>query len=206
MLTTQNAQYASDMAHTPEMRDQNALCGAKKKNGEKCRAFAGQGTQHPGIGACSFHLGRTPSANKAAIKREVAQHMVQDTTLGEPIETDAKSALLSELYASTGHVAWLKQQLADLSKDELATPYGQAVVQLYNSERSRKSHVAELCIKGGLDEAAIHVLESQLTLLGTALAKACDTAGLSEPMRRRLGAALREELGALEAAPRALTA
>jgi hypothetical protein len=54
------------MPHTPEQRDKQPLCGAKKKkkkkkkkNGEKCRAFAGQGTAHFGYGRCRFHLGNT---------------------------------------------------------------------------------------------------------------------------------------------------
>jgi hypothetical protein len=190
------------MAHTAEMRDQMPLCGARKKNGERCRAIAGTGTQHPGIGACKFHGGSTPNGNKAALKRELTQRMA---TLGEPIEkTTALDALLQELWASTGHVAWLRQQLADMSKDELGTAYGQAVTGMYAAERDRKTRIARMAIESGVDEAAIRVAEAQLTLLGTALSKAADTAGLSEPMRRRLGAALRDELGALEAEPKSL--
>src|SRR4051794_19415295 len=113
------------MAHTREQRDQKPMCNARKKNGESCRAFAGQGTKHPGIGPCKFHSGNTPNAEKSALRREVTQRMVQEATMGEPIKVTALDALLQELYASTGHTAWLRQQLADLSKEELGTPYGQ---------------------------------------------------------------------------------
>jgi len=189
---------------TPEQRDQNAMCGARRKNGELCRAFAGQGTKHPGIGKCKFHGGSTGSHERAAIKRELQKKMVM---LGEPVENvTALQALLQELWASTGHVGWLRQQLADMSKDELGSPYGQAITSLYNSERDRKTRIARLAIESGVDEAAIRVAETQVTLLGQALAKAADTAGLSAPMRKRLGAALREELAATQAQPRSLAA
>ena len=71
------------MAHTPEQRDTKPMCGAKKENGERCRAFAGQGTSHPGIGACKFHGGSTPSHEKAAVEREITKRMVM---MGEPVE------------------------------------------------------------------------------------------------------------------------
>jgi hypothetical protein len=39
------------------------LCGAKKKpqqGGGTCKAGAGKGTDHPGVGRCKHHGGRTP--------------------------------------------------------------------------------------------------------------------------------------------------
>lgn len=190
---------------TSEQRDQVPLCGAKKRNGELCRAFAGQGTSHSGSGRCKFHGGATPNHDKRAVTMDLKRRMV---TMGEPIEDiTAVSALLSELYASTGHVAWLRQQIADMSEDTLATIEGQAIVRLYDGERDRKARIAKLCSEAGVDEAAVRVAETQVTILGNALSRACDTAGLSAEMRRRVGAALREELAAAHAAPqRALVA
>jgi len=189
---------------TPEQRDQVPLCGAKKKNGELCRAFAGQGTKHPGSGRCKFHGGNTPNHDKRAVTMDLKRRMV---TMGEPIEdVTAVSALLSELYASTGHVAWLRQQIADMSEDALATIEGQAIIRLYDSERDRKARIAKLCTEAGVDEAAVRVAEAQVTILGQALSRACDTAGLSAEMRKRVGAALREELAAAQTKPQAALA
>ncbi len=190
---------------TPEQRDQQPLCGAKKKNGELCRAFAGQGTNHPGTGTCKFHGGSTPNHDKRAVTLDLKRRMV---TLGEPIEdVTAVSALLSELYASTGHVEWLRQEIAVMPPEALGTVEGQAVVRLYDGERDRKARIAKLCTEAGVDEAAVRIAETQVTILGSALARACDTAGLSHPMRQRLGAALRHELAQAQAAPQpALTA
>ena len=190
------------MAHTSEMRDKMALCGAKKKNGEHCRAFAGQGTSHAGIGSCKYHGGSTPNGEKAALKRELTQRMV---TMGEPVEdVSALEALLQELWASTGHVAWLRQELANMSKDDLGSTYGQAVSGMYSAERDRKTRTARMAIESGVDEAAIRVKEAELTLLARGLKNACDVVGMSEPMQRALGKALGDELRALEAQPRSL--
>lgn len=188
---------------TPDQRDQVPLCGAKKKNGELCRAFAGQGTNHSGSGKCKFHGGSTPNHGKRAVTQELKRQMI---TLGEPVEdVTAISALLSELYASTGHVAWLRQQIADMSTDALGTVEGQAIINLYGNERDRKTKIAKMCTEAGVDEAAVRVAEAQVTLLGSALARAADTAGLSASMRQRLGAALRDELAAAQAKPQALS-
>lgn len=180
------------------------MCGAKKRSGEACRAFAGQGTSHSGIGRCKYHGGSTATHERAAVKREVQRQMVM---LGEPVsDVTALDALLSELYASTGHVAFLRQALANLSHDDLGTPYGVAVTSLYNTERDRKTKIARLCIESGVDEAAIRVAEVQVSLLGQALARAANTAGLDPAMRAKLGQALRQELAATNAQPHSLAA
>ena len=187
------------MATTPEQRDRHAMCGASKRNGETCRAYAGQGTNHPGTGACKFHGGATPNHDKRAVKQELTRRMV---TLGEPVEdVTAVGALLSELYASTGHVAWLRHEIAGMSQQDLGTVEGLAIVGLYNTERDRKTRIAKLCTEAGVDEAAVRVAETQVTILGNALIRACDSAGLSPEVRLRLGAALRDELATAETKP-----
>jgi hypothetical protein len=190
------------MAHTKEQRDKNPLCNARKKNGERCRKFAGEGTSHPGIGACKYHGGSTGTHERAALKRELTKRMVM---LGEPVQNvSGLQALLQELARSTGHVGWLGQQIADMTQDELGTPYGVALTSMYGVERDRKARIARLVVESGVDEKNIQVMEAQMVILGQALSKACDTAGLAPNMKRRVGAALREELAAVEAQPKSL--
>jgi hypothetical protein len=192
------------MATTPEQRDQHPLCGAKRKSGGTCRKYAGEGTQHFGSGKCKFHGGNSPNHNKRAIRLDAKRKMVTQT-LGAPIENiTAIDAILSELWAATGHTAWLRQQIADMGEDELATPYGIVILGMYDSERDRRVAIASLAIKAGVDEAAIRIAEVQVSLLGNALSKACDTAGVSASMRLRIGEALREELQGIDARPLAL--
>lgn len=185
------------MAHTKAQRDQNPLCGAKRRDGGLCRLFAGQGTSHKGIGRCKLHGGATQSHEKHAVKRELQRRMVAESTLGAPEEITALGALLDELYCSSGHVAWLRRQIRDMSQADLATVEGMAVMNLYNGERDRKARVARMAIDSGVDEARIRVMERQCQLLGEALSRACDTAGLSASMRKRVGAALRDELASV---------
>jgi methylphosphotriester-DNA--protein-cysteine methyltransferase len=184
-------------AMTRDERSNQALCGARRKNGELCRLFAGQGTSHKGQGRCKLHGGCTPTQEKHVVKMEMQQRMV---TYGAPDENvTALDALLSELYASSGHVAWLRRQIADMSQSQIATIEGQALIRLYDGERDRKARIARLAIESGVDEAKVIVMEQQCLLLGEALSRACDTAGLSAPMRRRVGVALRTELAAVGA-------
>jgi hypothetical protein len=187
---------------TPEQRDQVPLCGARKKNKELCRAFAGQGTNHSGSGRCKYHGGATPNHDKRAVTQEMKRRMV---TLGEPDDDiTAIGALLSELYASTGHVAWLREQIADMSPEHLGTIEGQAIINLYGAERDRKTKIAKMATEAGVDEAAVRVAEVQVSILGQALSRACDAAGVSAPLRQRIGAALRDELAAAQAKPQPL--
>jgi hypothetical protein len=183
---------------TPEQRDQVPLCGAKKKNGSLCRAFAGQGTNHSGTGRCRWHLGNTPNHDKRAVTLEAKRKMI---TLGQPVEdVTALGCLLSELYASAGAVAWLRLQIADMTPDDLGTVSGQAIISLYNSERAFKTKIAKMCTEAGVDEAAIRVAETQVTIIGEAVSRAADEAGLSAPMRQRLGVALRNALSEAQGA------
>jgi hypothetical protein len=185
------------MAHTKAQRDQNPLCGAKTRSGGICRLFAGQGTQHKGIGRCKLHGGATESHDKHAITLNVKREMIG---LGRPDESvTALGALLSELYASSGHVGFLRRRIADMSQAELATVEGVAIVRLYDAERDRRARYAKMCIEAGVDEAKIRVMEGQIHLMGEALSRACDTAGLSANLRKRVGAALRDELSGMDA-------
>ena len=65
------------MPHTPEQRNRHALCEAKKKNGDKCRLFAGQGTSHSGVGRCKYHLGNSKNHEAHAVRVEATWRLVE---------------------------------------------------------------------------------------------------------------------------------
>lgn len=54
-----------------------------ERKGEPCSNFAGYQTDHPGIGQCKKHGGRTPAANKNALRKEVEAEVVQQLGLTE---------------------------------------------------------------------------------------------------------------------------
>lgn len=189
------------MATTPEQRNRHAMCGAKKKNGDTCRAYAGQGTSHPGTGACRHHFGNAPNHDKRAAKMEVTRRMAAH---GEPVaDVTAVGALLNELQHAAGHVFWLRQELSEMSEDDIGTLKYQALVSRFDTERDRLTRTAKLCTEANVDEASIRVAETQVTIMGNALVRACDATGLSPEVKRRLGSALRAELAAAEAKPQA---
>jgi len=180
------------MAHTSEERDHlnTPLCGAKKKNGELCRAFAGQGTEHRGVGCCKNHGGSTRSHKSNAIIVEAKRRMVK---LGEPIPGIAPhEALLAVLRATAGHVAWLHREVAGL--EDLASAESRVVVTLYDSERDRLTRVAKACSEVGVQDREIRVHEREAAIFATAVDKAAGELGMEAEQRRKLHEAIAQAL------------
>src|SRR4051794_28161528 len=121
------------MAHTPRQRDRMALCGAKKKNGETCRAFAGQGTDHPGIGRCKFHLGNAAAHRKHAAKVEAQRRVVK---FGQPLPVEPTEALLGVLHLSAGHLTWIRSELDDEMLDTSSFERD-VLMRMWDEERDR---------------------------------------------------------------------
>jgi hypothetical protein len=137
-----------------------ALCGAKKKNGETCRAFAGQGTDHLGVGNCKFHLGNTKNHQVNAVVQETQRRMVK---LGMPIEVHPHEALLHMLYLASGHVAWLREEIA--ATDDLGTFEARVMVELYGEERDRVAKIAKAALDAGVAERQVRMAEEYGDLL-----------------------------------------
>lgn len=178
---------------TPDERSEYPLCGAKKKNGDSCRAFAGQGTDHPGIGRCSFHLGNTASHRAAATKEEAKRAVM----MGEPIEVAPAQALQAMLNLSAGALAWLKAMVANLDPEDLEKPEGRVLINMYNEERDRMTRVAKVCADSGLGERQMRLAEYQTEMIGEFLEKVMARVGLTKEQRKLLGPAIRAELPAL---------
>ena len=183
------------MAMTSDERSEYPLCGAKKKNGEQCRAFAGQGTDHRGIGRCKYHGGSTASHRAAATKEE-AKRVV---TMGEPIEVAPGQALQAMLNLSAGALAWLKAMVANLDPKELERPEVRALIAMYNDERDRMTRVAKVCSDSGLGERQMQLAEHQTEMIGDFLERVMAHVGLTKEQRKLLGPAIRAELPALNA-------
>jgi hypothetical protein len=177
------------MGHTSEERNTLAtpLCGAKKKNGERCRAFAGQGTDHPGFGTCKYHGGATPSAGKHAIKLQAKAEMIR---LGGPVDVQPTEALLALLRASAGHVSWLLQEIQELT--DLGTEQAKVLLSMYDSERDRAARTAEACVRAGVAEKHLQLEQARIALLVDQVRGAAKEAGLSSKQTQALGAAMRK--------------
>ena len=86
-------------------------CGGKTRGGTPCKNKAGYKTDHPGIGRCAFHLGATPTHQRAANLEIARQECV---TLGIPILTDPGEALIREVWECAGNIAFYRAQVQQL--------------------------------------------------------------------------------------------
>jgi hypothetical protein len=183
------------MAMTSEERSDYPLCGAKKKNGEECRAFAGQGTDHHGVGRCKYHGGSTPSHQTAAAKAEAERKMV---TMGAPTNVSPAAALMGVLRATAGHVAWLATEVSNLGS--LEGPDAAHLTKLYAEERDRLTRVASACLSAGIGKAEVEMAEAQTEALAKAINAAMShVGGLTSKQKHQFGQALRQELANLSA-------
>lgn len=193
------------MPHTPEQRDKQPLCGARKKNGELCRAFAGQGTDHAGVPGtrCKFHGGSTRTHRQHAVIQEAQRRMIK---LGAPVEIRPGEALLAMLYCATGHATWLREEIVRL--DDLSSGEGLAFVTLYGEERDRVAKVAKACLDAGVAERQVRLAEQYGSALANVLGAifADPELGLRKEQRAALPNLLKRHLGAIEGDGRVLRA
>lgn len=195
------------MAHTQRQRDGMRLCGAKKRNGQTCRAFAGQGTNHPGVGRCKFHLGNAKNHQIHAAKLE-AQEIAAEyiSQFGESHEVDPATALLGVLHLSAGHLNWIRTELANLhDKDSLK---GQALMRLWDEERDRIARISKMALDVGVAAKQVELAQRY----GEALANLLQAVfhdpllGLTAAQRKRLPDILRTHLTAMPTDKPALVA
>ena len=142
------------MPHTSKDRDKVGICGARKKNGETCRAFAGQGTDHLGIGRCKFHGGSTRNHRLRATVVQAQRDMIK---FGAAFEIHPHEALLRMLHLAAGHVAWLRVEIGEL--DDLSGDEGRILTTLYGEERDRVAKVAKACLDAGVAERQVAIAE-----------------------------------------------
>lgn len=177
------------MGYSSEQRDRlkTSLCGARKKNGTTCRAFAGQGTDHLGVGVCKYHGGATQAHAKRAVALEAKRRMV---TLGQPLDRIAPSEALDGLLrASAGHVYWLRDEITGL--DDLGTNEAAVLLKMYDAERDRLTRISEVALKSGLTEEHVRLTQAKAHHMVTIVMEAIQGVELSEDQRRALGASLR---------------
>lgn len=193
------------MPLTREERSTFDLCAAKKKNGELCRAFAGQGTEHAGVGRCKFHGGNTKTHRQHAVVVEARRKMVQ---FGEPYGLEPVEALVWMVQLSAGHVRYLSEELAGLQDEERKTLEAQIATRLWNEERDRLARISKAALDAGVQERAIVLAErSGAAMAGLLRAVFEDPElDLSTAQRDRLPALLRRHLEAAERRPAALEA
>lgn len=179
--------------HTKEQRDRHALCGAKKKNGELCRKFAGEGTNHPGVGRCKYHLGNTKGHQKNAVKVEVQRRLLE---IGDPIEMNPINALLWTVNLSAGHLEFIRRELAGY--DQADSFDRQVLLRVYNDERDRLSRTAKLAVDAGVAERAVKLAETYGEMLAELISGILDDLALNKRQRAEVPAVVKRHLLAVD--------
>ena len=173
--------------NTPEQRDKHALCGALKRNGERCRNYAGFRTEHFATGACFLHGGNAPTHEKAAAMVEARAQMA---TLGEPLPEDTRPTEMLLWLSRTigGHV---KSMLADPDAADFSTEVGRAKFRLLMEQVDRAARLAKQCSEANAEQVEATVKQAQAVLVANMVKEAAKRAGLNESQVAALGIGLR---------------
>jgi len=151
------------MPTTKEQRNKWALCGAKKRNGDRCRNYAGLGTNHKGIGTCKFHLGNARNNIKAAVKvvAERERQAAADKSLefGQVIKMDPLDALLWSLHLSASHTEYLRRAIAQEGDSDDQKFRREVLLRQWTDERDRLARTSKMALDAGVDERRVKMAE-----------------------------------------------
>lgn len=187
-------------------------CGVVRR-GKQCTRSAGWGTEHPGYGPCKFHMGCTPSVDRAA-KRQMAWAELQAIALLDgPIDTtkDPGQHLLDALERTARVLAWYDLRIAAMEDEaELTQTVGEGEfslgmkvpsvwVQLHAQERDRLARFAKMALDNGVAERQIELAQEQGRLIAQAIRKILDDIGLSPDQEQQVPSVVRRHLLALPA-------
>lgn len=196
-----------------EPRHDSPKCGAKKRQGEGCcKRPAGWGTDHPGTGQCKLHGGCVRNSRVAA-SEELARKAV--ITYGLPRDISPTDALLEEVRYTAGHVAWLREKVAELEDrdlvwgvtevaDKQATEFKgtdtteaarpNVWLELYYRERKHLVDVTKAAISAGIEERRVKLAEAQGALLNGVIRRILARLSLSAEQSALLPVVVPEEL------------
>lgn len=187
-------------------------CGGTNRKGAPCGNAAGYKTGHPGAGNCHFHGGSSPNGRRHA-SEEAARAAV--ITYGLPRDISPTDALLEEVRYTAGHVAWLRERVAELEERALVWGVTGEVdtrasefpgvnttseakpnmwLVLYREERKHLVDVTKAAISAGIEERRVKLAEAQGSLLNGVIRRILDRLGLSDEQRVLLPVVVPEEL------------
>lgn len=181
------------MAHTAEERDHLAtpLCQARKKNGESCRAFAGQGTDHKGIGACKNHGGSMQTHKKNAAKVRAEQQLAK---LGKPLPVTPAQLMMGHVHLAAGYLEFLTGMVNELDEADHTTPEGRAVIRMWVEERKLGPHIAKMAADMGVSERMTSLAEAQTEQVSRLIEAIADDLDFTAKQKRALGPAVRRQI------------
>lgn len=190
-----------------------AKCNAtSKQTGGPCGASAATG-----LAKCVTHCGLSKEKREAAATAFLAEQQARKAvvTFGLPRDISATDALIEEVKYSAGHVAWLRNVVAELEADALvwgvteeseknATEFPGTDVtraasvnvwlELYYRERKHLVEVTKAAISAGIEERRVRLAEAQGEIVVGIIRRVLDRLDLSETQSRLVPMVVPEEL------------
>lgn len=191
---------------------EGAKCGGTNRQGKPCGNPRGFKTDHPGTGNCRFHGGSSPNGRIHAMEEAARKAVV---TYGLPRDISPTDALLEEVRYTAGHVAWLRERVAELEQDDLVWGMTEQVdhqasefpgvntteaakpniwLELYMRERKHLVEVTKAAISVGIEERRVRLAEAQGSLLNDVIRRILERLGLSDAQRGLLPVVVPQEL------------
>lgn len=150
------------MSWKPPPDDRRCTAQSKQQK-RRCAKWA-----EPGQTVCRFHGGAAPQVKaKAAANLQAQSAAAAVVTFGLPQDISPEDALYQELHRTAGAVAYIQGLVQTLDAGQL----GQSTrnsgrvpsiwVDLYQRERKHLADVAATCIRVGLEERRVRIIEEQ---------------------------------------------
>jgi hypothetical protein len=154
-----------------------------------------------GQDVCALHGGKSQQARKAAVERVAeGKALAAVAAFGLPRDVSPTEALLEEVRWSAGHVAWLRDRIAERGEAptrELVTPEGRALLDLYGEERDRLVRISKTTLDAGVEERRVQLAESQGALVAGAIRRILVRLNLTPEQELLVGTVVPTELRAL---------
>lgn len=174
-------------------------CSAiSKHTKQRCTKWALKGGT-----VCRSHGGAAPQVRAAAqrnLQAQAAQAAV--VTFGLPVDIAPEEALYQELHRTAGAVAYIQGLVQSLDAPGLgqATRHSGRVpsiwVDLYQRERKHLADVAATCIRVGLEERRVRIIEEQGAAVAELLRKVLTDLGV-DPASEQARTVVRRHLMAV---------
>lgn len=205
-MANTKGQYARAMDHVRKkerLRKRNrgpgntvGYCGARKRDGGKCKQAKGAGTTHFGIGACRYHGGSAPNSRKAAAKH-------QAVLMGAPLDINPLDALIWCIKLTAGEVEFCNKQLEILDEDQWLehTVIGKQI-HVWAKERQksvdRLAKFSKEALALGIAERAVRLAEQYGSSIAKYTKGLLDDLDLTPEQRKQAPLIVRKHLALLE--------
>jgi hypothetical protein len=208
---------ASHRVRADPLIGSNGMCNAyMTKRDKRCEMPAGQGTNHPGYGACSVHGGNAPQSQLTAAKQMAR-------VMGLPIEVTPHEALLYCVHITAGAVDYCNGMIEEL-EDAVVTPtvethkewmggedgggssttivYKEQELNLWIKARDdyveKLSRFSKMALDARIDERMISLAENQAAMMRPIFVAVFTDLQLTDEQRAKAPDILRKHLLPLE--------